>query len=112
MADDTKHLPVVQNDLDEGEPSCSPRIYVSNEEAALLTQMRRLREKSGELKAQMRDAGPEQRVRLESDIDRMRAQWRDLAAEREKAFVRKMIMLGHLPPDHPVEGQNVKGIKG
>lgn len=103
MADDTKHLPVVQNDLDEGEPSCSPKIYVSNEEAALLAAMRRLREESAELKAQMRGADPELRTKLESDIESMRAEWRDLAAQREKAFIRKMIMLGHLPPTHPTE---------
>lgn len=103
MTDHSKYLPVVQNDLDEGEPSCSPRIYVSNEEAALLTAMRRLREESAELRAQMREADSELRRKLESDIARMRAEWRDLAAQREKAFIRKMIMLGHLPPDHPVE---------
>jgi hypothetical protein len=99
MTNDTKHLPVVQNDLDEGEPSCSPSIYVSNEEAALLAAMRRLREESAELKAQMDDADPEQRTKLDSAIERMRAEWRDLAAQREKAFIRKMIMLGHLPPE-------------
>jgi len=103
VTDHSKYLPVVQNDLDEGEPSCSPRIYVSNEEAALLTAMRRLREESAELRAQMREADSELRRKLESDIERMRAEWRDLAAQREKAFIRKMIMLGHLPPNHPVE---------
>jgi hypothetical protein len=103
MAGDTKHLPVIENEFDQDEASCSPKIYVSNEEAALLAEMRRLREKSAELKAQIPDAGPEQRASLESDIERMRAEWRDLAAQREKAFIRKMIMLGHLPPDHPTE---------
>ena len=34
----------------------------------------------------------------ESEIEEMRAVWKDLAAQREKAFIRKMIMLGHLPP--------------
>ena len=56
MADDTRHLPVVENDLDQGEPSCSPRIYVSNEEATLLAEMRRLREQSMELKKEIRAA--------------------------------------------------------
>ncbi len=96
-----QHLPVVQQDLDEGEPSCSPKIYVSNEEAALLADMRHLREQSVELKKVMRDAEPEQRSQLESTINEMRATWKDLAAQREKAFIRKMIMLGHLPPTHP-----------
>jgi len=102
MADD-KHLPVVQTDLDEGEPSCSPKIYVSNEEAALLAEMRRLREQSLELKKEIRGADSQQRSHLESEIDEMRTKWKDLANQREKAFVRKMIMLGHLPPTYPTE---------
>ena len=104
MTEDSKHLPVVQNDLDEGEASCSPTIYVSNEEAALLAAMRSLRDRSTELKKEMRAADPERRSRLESRIDDLRGEWKELAAQREKAFIRKMIMLGHLPPDHPVEG--------
>ena len=103
MSNDDRRLPVIQTDLDEGTPSCSPKIYVSNEEAALLAEMRRLRERSMELKREMRDADPGQRLRLQSEIDEMRASWQDLAKQREKAFVRKMIMLGHLPPDHPTE---------
>jgi len=99
MAND-KQLPVVQTDLDEGEPSCSPKIYVSNEEATLLAEMRRLREQSLELKKEMRGADPQQRSNLESEIDEMRTKWKDLANQREKAFVRKMIMLGHLPHNH------------
>lgn len=101
MADEQTYLPVVQSDLDESEPSCSPKIYVSNEEVALLDEMRRLRERSVEFKKAMRDADPERRSRLESEVEEMRVQWKDLATQREKAFVRKMIMLGHLPPNHP-----------
>jgi hypothetical protein len=103
MADESKHLPVMQNELDVNEPSCSPRIYISNEEAALLSEMRRLRERSKELKERMQGAEGDDFSRLESEIEELRAQWKGLAAQREKAFVRKMIMLGHLPPDHPVE---------
>ena len=103
MADDPRHLPVVHNDSDEGEPSCSPSIYVSNEEAALLGAMRDLRQRSIEIKQRMRDVDAEQRATLESEIEVMRAEWRDLARLREKAFIRKMIILGHLPPDYPVE---------
>ena len=100
---DRKHLPVVQTDLDEDEPSCSPKIYVSNEEAALLAEMRRLREHSVELKKELRGADPERRPQLEFKIDEMRTKWRNLADQRERAFIRKMIMLGHLPPTHPTE---------
>ena len=103
MTNGDRHLPVVQPDLDKDEPSCSPKIYVSNEEVALLAEMRRLREQSAELKKEMRGADPGRRSRLESEVDEMRLQWKDLAAQREKAFVRKMIMLGHLPPTHPTE---------
>ena len=96
---DSKHLPVVQTDVTKDEPSCSPKIYVSNEEAALLADMRHLREQSVKLKKVLRDAEPEQRSHLESKINEMRTTWKDLAAQREKAFIRKMIMLGHLPPE-------------
>ena len=98
---DNRHLPVVQSDLNEGEPSCSPKIYVSNEEAALLAAMRDLRDRSMELKKEMRDADPQHRSSLEAEINEIRAKWKDFADQREKAFVRKMIMLGHLPPTHP-----------
>lgn len=99
MADESKHLPVIQGEPGENEASCSPRIYVSNEEAALLTEMRRLREQSTEVKKRMQSADGEDLSRLESEIAGLRAKWRDLAAQRERAFIRKMIMLGHLPPD-------------
>jgi uncharacterized protein involved in exopolysaccharide biosynthesis len=103
VADELNHLPVIQDDVEQGEPSCSPRIYISNEEASLLAEMRRLREQSKALKQRMQGAEDEERSTLQSEIDGLRARWRDLAAQREKAFVRKMIMLGHLPPNHPVE---------
>ena len=104
MARNEHDLPVIQPALEEeAAPSCSPKIYVSNEEAALLDAMRTLRQKSTELKSQMRDAKPTHRAELESEIEALRERWKDLAAEREKAFIRKMIMLGHLPPNHPVE---------
>jgi hypothetical protein len=99
MAGDMKHLPVIENEFDQDEASCSPKIYVSNEEAALLDAMRSLREQSKKLKKEMCDAEPEQRSQLESRLGDLRAEWKDLAALREKAFIRKMIMLGHLPPE-------------
>ena len=105
MTNGEEHLPVVQTNLDEGEPSCSPTIYVSNEEAALHAAMRNLRNRSVELKRELRDADPQQRSRLDSEINEMRAKWKDLAAQREKAFVRKMIMLGHLPAGADIESR-------
>lgn len=92
---------MVQIESDSAAPSCSPKTYVSNEEVALLNAMRELREQSKELKEKMRDAEPERRSHLESRLGDLRAEWEGLAARREKAFTRKMIMLGHLPPDQP-----------
>ena len=104
MADDERLLPVLQPDVEEEDaPSCSPKIYVSNEEIALLDALRDLRRRSVELKGQMRDADRKGVSELESEIADLRARWKELSAEREKAFIRKMIMLGHLPPNHPVE---------
>jgi hypothetical protein len=103
MSNETRHLPVVQDELDNDEPSCSPKIYISNNEASLLAGMRHLRDRSVELKAEMKTADSEQLASLEAEIEELRAEWRELSAQREKAFIRKMIMLGHLPPTHPAE---------
>ena len=40
---------------------------------------------------------------METKLEDLRSQWRDLARRREQAFIRKMIALGHLPPNHPLE---------
>ena len=101
MSNQSRHLPVIQDAPDTDEPSCSPKIYVSNNEAALLAGMRDLRERSIELKKKMRGADSERQSRLEAEIEALRAEWKDLSAQREQAFIRKMIMLGHLPPSHP-----------
>jgi hypothetical protein len=106
MDENETRLPVIQDDPDgQPAPSCSPTVYVSNEEMALLGAMRRLRERSKELKREMRDADRERRSLLEAEIDELRASWKALSARREAAFVRKMIMLGHLPPEADPEEQ-------
>jgi hypothetical protein len=105
VSEDQKRLPVVQNDHKEEAPSCSPTIYVSNEEAALLASMRGLREQSIELKEQLQTADSGQRPSLEREIEELRVQWKELAARREAAFIRKMIMLGHLPPGADADAQ-------
>lgn len=104
MSNADRHLPVIQ-DLPEGAetPSCSPKIYISNEEAALLAAMRQLRERSVELKTEARGARGDRRKRLEAELKALRSEWKDLADRREQAFIRKMISLGHLPPDHSVD---------
>ena len=96
---DDRQLPVI-NDVQQTEdlPSCSPKIYVSNEEAALLAQMRRLREQSLEIRRSLESAGADDRPRLREELARMRGEWLKLAERREEAFRNKMIALGHLPP--------------
>ena len=102
MSNEDRFLPVLDDGLDDPAPVCSPNIYVSNEEAALLAGMRRLRDRSLELRRQLKDSKSVDRARLETELRELREQWRALAERREEAFRQKMIMLGHLPPDHPV----------
>ena len=102
MSNEDRFLPVLDDGLDDPAPVCSPKIYVSNEEAALLAGMRRLRDQSLELRRQLKDSKSVDRARLETELRELREQWRALAERREEAFRQKMIMLGHLPPDHPV----------
>jgi len=103
MSNDQHRLPVINPPEEEdNEPSCSPKIYVSNEEASLLAEMRELREQSLELRRLLASAAGDERSTLESELERLRARREEVARQRERAFTRKMIMLGHLPPDYPV----------
>jgi len=101
VVDENRHLPVIEDGLDDKAPACLPTNYVSNEEASLLASMRRLREKSMVVRRDLKDADPEDRTRLEAELEELREEWRTLAEGRERAYVNKMIALGHLPPDHP-----------
>ena len=103
MIDEDRYLPVIEDGLDDGAPACSPTVYVSNEEASLFASMRRLRERSTDLKREMEGANPEDRTGLEAELEGLREEWRALAKRRERAFINKMIALGHLPPDHPIK---------
>ena len=98
------HLPIFdEQPADESESSCSPKVYVSNEEKTILDAMRKLRDRAVELRQQLeviKDA--DDRRRIESELAELRAERSDLAIRREQAFKRKMIMLGHLPPDDEV----------
>ena len=81
-------------------PSCAPTAYVSNEEAAIFSALLALREAAAVVRGRL-DAGPDdgERSKLEAELERLRGRREDLVGRREKAYVRKMIMLGHLPPD-------------
>jgi hypothetical protein len=98
MSDLKDTLPVIQNDDQSELAACSPKIYVSAEEAALLALMRQLRGRSTELKAKLGQAGETEAKEIQSAIDALREEWNELSARREKAYIRKMITLGHLPP--------------
>lgn len=99
MSNDDRFLPVLEDGPADPAPVCSPKIYVSNEEAALLATMRRLRERSLELRRELKDAKTEDQRHLKRELQELRAEWRALAKRREEAFRQKMIMLGHIPPD-------------
>ena len=100
---DDRHLPVIEDGLDDEAPACSPTNYVSNEEASLLASMRRLHERSKELRRGMGGADLADRARFEAELEELREEWRTLAGRRERAYVNKMITLGHLPPTHPTK---------
>ena len=99
----SSHLPIFDNQPDDDDASCSSKVYVSKEEAVILAGMRELREQAVELRRQLKDADdPDERRRIETELAELRAQRSDLAIRREQAFRRKMIMLGHLPPDEQI----------
>ena len=103
MSNDEPRLPVINPPPDEGDdPSCSPKVYVSNEEASLLAEMRELREASIDVRRRLESSEGDERSALEKRLEELRRQREEVAERRERAFTRKMIMLGHLPPDHPV----------
>ena len=98
------HLPIFDEQPDnKDDASCSPKIYVSNEEKTILDAMRELRDHAVELRKQLKESeSPDEQRRIESELAELRAQRSDLAIRREQAYKRKMIMLGHLPPDDEV----------
>jgi len=83
---------------DEEENSCSTKVYVSNEESALLAALRELRERAMKIRSQLETADSTDRDALKAELERLRHQRTDLDQRRQRAFTRKMVMLGHLPP--------------
>jgi transposase len=84
---------------DAAEPACSPKIYVSNEEASVLREMRALRERVLALRSELDAASQPRRRELGQELEALRASRRLLERRREEAYRRKMVMLGHLPPE-------------
>ena len=98
------HLPIFDDQPDDDDSSCSPKVYVSNEEKTILDAMRGLREQAVELKQQLKNVeSAEDHRSIEEELAGLRAQRSDLAIRRDQAFKRKMIMLGHLPEDDEVK---------
>jgi hypothetical protein len=98
------HLPIFDDQPASDEPSCSPKIYVSNEEKAILAAMRELRERAVAIRDRLAgDLSKKERRHLDTELAELRDRRTELAARREQAFTRKMIMLGHLPPDDEVK---------
>jgi hypothetical protein len=83
---------------DEEEAACSPKIYVSNEEASLLAALRKLRDRAVTIRRRLSSDAECDRDALASELERLRAERDVLERRRELAYTRKMVMLGHLPP--------------
>ena len=97
------HLPIFDDPPDDDDSSCSPKVYVSNEEKSILDAMRGLRDKAVELKRQLKGVeSTHDRRGIEAELVELRAQRSDLVIRRDQAFKRKMIMLGHLPEDDDI----------
>jgi hypothetical protein len=93
-------LPVLGQPADEAEAAstCSPNGYVSNEELVLLRAMSELRDRALNIRSRLESAHDGERRLLESELEELRDQRRELIRRRDQAFIRKMVMLGHLPP--------------
>lgn len=84
--------------------SCGPTVYVSNEEASILAAMRGVKAEADAVRMQRSEtSSEEERADIDLQLAELRSRWSGLADQREAAFRRKMIMLGHLPPDDEVE---------
>jgi hypothetical protein len=85
---------------EEDAPSCSPKIYVSNEEAAVVKSLLGLKARVDLIRRKIAScADQDERQLLEADLEELREQWSELSGRREAAYRRKMVMLGHLPPE-------------
>jgi hypothetical protein len=94
------NLPMIGTHPIEDEGACSTKNYVSLEEKTVLAAMRKLRERAMELRAELdAAAAADDKQRLEAELSELRKKRAELDVQRDHAFTRKMIMLGHLPPE-------------
>lgn len=104
--DDLFELPVYgqEPEEDSDDPSCSPKAFVSNEESAIAKAMQELRGQALEVRRKLEESGAsDDRTALENRLADLRGRWNQLSIDREKAYRRKMVMLGHLPPEALIE---------
>lgn len=93
-------LPMIGTHPIEDEGACSTQNYISLEEKTVLAAMRKLREQAIEVRAKIKAADSADAKRLlETEFAGLREQRAELEIRRDHAFTRKMIMLGHLPPE-------------
>lgn len=93
-------LPMIGTHPIEDEGACSTQNYISLEEKTVLAAMRKLREQAIEVRTKIKAAASAGEKRLlETEYAGLREQRAELEVRRDDAFTRKMIMLGHLPPE-------------
>jgi hypothetical protein len=94
------HGRIASDAPEEDAPSCSPKIYVSNEEASLVKSLLGLKARADLIRRKIASCtDQDERQLLEADLEELREQWSELSGRREAAYRRKMVMLGHLPPE-------------
>jgi hypothetical protein len=92
-----RKLPVLDSTATEG---CGVKAYVTLEESSVLTALRALRARAESVRRQLEhEDDPGARTTLAAELERLRDQRRALVVERERAYRRKMVLLGHLPPE-------------
>ncbi len=102
MANDDVTLPVLEATHADPEPdeTCSPKNYVTNEQAAIVAEMRRLGDRAKAIRGLLEAVeNSSEKQTLEAELVALRRQREHLVTLREKAIERKMVMLGHEPPD-------------
>ena len=102
MNSDDSLLPVIDENTDgsESPETCSPTNYVTNEQAAIADEMRRLRTHAKLLRERIEATeDTAEKTRLLAELSELRQQRVCLVQLREQAIHRKMIMLGHEAPD-------------
>jgi hypothetical protein len=100
--DDLLRLPLHGHGEESAEQSSCDmtKVYISLEEKSILADIRALRDRAVDLRMRLDAAETdEQRTEIGAQLGQLREQRKELGVRREAAYTRKMIMLGHLPPD-------------